>query len=467
MPLGETSSNTTVQYTVTTTNTADGTTLYWKTTGNVSNSDIVGGNTGSIVVTNNRAIFNVTIFTDTLTEGVETIGIAISTGSLNGPTVVSTANLITINDTSLDPAPERLYSWGQNDNGQLGQNNRIASGGRSSPVQVGTDTTWDQISTQEFAVIATKTNGTLWSWGSGNGGGLGLNNTVDRSSPTQVGALTTWSKVVKAKYFTLAIKTDGTLWSFGKNGQGQLGLGDVINRSSPVQVGSATNWSLISAGNYMASAIKTDGTLWMWGQQVQGSFGLNESGNVYKSSPTQVGSGTTWSQVSSGPYSWMATQTNGTLWLCGYNNYGHLGFNDTVDKSSPVQLGAGTDWSKISHGFNSSLATKTNGTLWAWGRNHKGQLGRNIAYTTNSSSPVQVGSSTTWSLIDTDSGTVLATKTDGTLWVWGTQQSGVLGLNAIVGSYTDGRSSPIQVGAATTWSKISTGGFMSIAITSG
>ena len=77
MPLGETSSNTTVQYTVTTTNTADGTTLYWKTTGNVSNSDIVGGNTGSIVVTNNRAIFNVTIFTDTLTEGVETIGIAI------------------------------------------------------------------------------------------------------------------------------------------------------------------------------------------------------------------------------------------------------------------------------------------------------------------------------------------------------------------------------------------------------
>ena len=50
MPLNESGSNTTVQYTVSTTNTADGTVLYWKTSGNTTNSDIVGGNTGSITV---------------------------------------------------------------------------------------------------------------------------------------------------------------------------------------------------------------------------------------------------------------------------------------------------------------------------------------------------------------------------------------------------------------------------------
>ena len=357
----------------------------------------------------------------------------------------------------------RLYAWGQNDQGQLGQNDRVQ---RSSPVQVGTDTTWDQISTQEFGVIATKTNGTLWTWGSGQYGVVG--DRTNRSSPIQVGALTTWSKVVMAKYFVLAIKLDGTLWAWGNNGNGTLGLNDRVHRSSPVQVGSSTDWSLVNAGTYMAAAIKTNGTLWLWGQEAAGSLG-NSTNQVYRSSPTQV-AGTTWSQVSVGPYSSMATKTDGTLWLWGNNeNYGQLGFNNAgypTSKSSPVQLGAGTDWSKISHGFNSSLAIKTNGTLWAWGRNHKGQLGLNDGVQLRSS-PAQVGASTNWSQIDTDSGTVLAIKTDGTLWAWGTQQSGVLGLNAIVGSYTYGRSSPIQVGAATNWSKISTGGFMSIATTQG
>jgi hypothetical protein len=105
MPLNESVSNTTVQYTVTTTNTADGTTLYWKTTGNTTNADIVGGNTGSIVVTNNRAVFNVTVIADSMTEGDETIGISILTGSISGTPVVNTSSLITINDTSVTPAP--------------------------------------------------------------------------------------------------------------------------------------------------------------------------------------------------------------------------------------------------------------------------------------------------------------------------------------------------------------------------
>lgn len=102
MPLNETS-NTTVQYTVTTTNTADGTVLYWKTTGNTTNSDIVGGNTGSITINNNRAVWNVTVAADSSTDGTKTLGIALATGSLNGPTVVTTPAPIIVNDTSITP----------------------------------------------------------------------------------------------------------------------------------------------------------------------------------------------------------------------------------------------------------------------------------------------------------------------------------------------------------------------------
>jgi hypothetical protein len=95
----------TIQYTVSTSRVTDGTTLYWKTTGNTTNSDIVGGNTGSITITNNRALFNVTIDSDANTDGAKTLGISLLTGSLSGTTVVTTPNLITVNDTSITPAP--------------------------------------------------------------------------------------------------------------------------------------------------------------------------------------------------------------------------------------------------------------------------------------------------------------------------------------------------------------------------
>ena len=81
-----------------------------------------------------------------------------------------------------------------------------------------------------------------------------------------------------------------------------------------------------------------------------------------------------------------------------------------------------------------------------WGRNDVGQLGDGTI--TNRSSPVQIGALTTWYLLSTGSHSV-SIKTDGTLWVWGGNSSGELGL----GNRTN-YSSPKQVGSLTTWSAI-------------
>ena len=77
------------------------------------------------------------------------------------------------------------------------------------------------------------------------------------------------------------------------------------------------------------------------------------------------------------------------------------------------------------------------------------------------SSPIQVGSLTNWKLVSGD-GTVLAIKTDGTLWSWGLNFYGGLGL----GDISD-RSSPNQVGTQTTWKNISMGSGGSYAIKDG
>jgi len=346
-----------------------------------------------------------------------------------------------------------LYSWGSNITyGQLGLGNTT---NYSSPKQVGTLNTWLKISAGRWrSSFSIKNNGTLWSWGSNiTYGQLGLGNTTYYSSPKQVGALTTWLNIAGGHYHTVATKTDGTLWSWGYNTKGQLGLGNTTYYSSPKQVGLLTTWSNISCGKYYTMATKTDGTLWAWGQNDSGQLGLGTSGAFDKrSSPVQVGALTTWLNITAGYNNTLATKTDGTLWSWGHNHFGKLGLNNLTDYSSPKQIGALTTWSKSSCGNYNSIATKTDGTLWSWGYNSEGQLG--LGNIINYSSPVQVGLLTNWSNITTGSNSTfsMATKTDGTLWSWGQDNVGQLGQGT-----TANYSSPKQVGSLTTWLNVAAG----------
>ena len=346
-----------------------------------------------------------------------------------------------------DPTP-KLWSWGYNAFGQLGLGNTTS---RSSPVQVGALTNWAEVFGGTNRSFAIKTDGTLWAWGDNTVGALGLGNTTHRSSPVQVGALTDWSgaKISSRLFDTLAVKSNGTLWAWGQNYQGALGLGNTTSRSSPVQVGALTNWAEVSIGYCNVLAVKTDGTLWSWGFGIYGALG--QGNTTTRSSPVQVGALTNWSKVFAISVAGLATKTDGTLWSWGKNNRGQLGQGNTTDRSSPVQIGALTTWSKIAgtgslyrsfgtyiSGLFSSI--KTDGTLWSWGSNQYGQLG--LGNVTDRSSPVQVGALTTWSKLSIngdmlyENGTNIAViKTDGTLWAWGTNHTG---------AFANGLTSPIR-----------------------
>ena len=243
---------------------------------------------------------------------------------------------------------------------------------------------------------------TIWSWGYNWVGGLGLGNTTDYSSPQQIGALKDWSastdrgKVSHSYGTSGAIKDDGSLWMWGNASSGALGDGTTTNKSSPVQIGSLTDWSFLSLGG-VSGAIKTDGTLWMWGKNsLYGNLGVGDQTNY--SSPVQVGSLTDWSKLCCGGAFTGSIKTNGALWMWGNGVSGQLGNGTTTEvNTSPLQVGSLTDWSKLlwtSESPQNPGAIKTDGTLWVWARNDKGQLGQ--GNTTNTSSPIQVGSLTTW-----------------------------------------------------------------------
>ena len=315
-----------------------------------------------------------------------------------------------------------------------------------------------------YTFTAAPTAYQLWMWGNNQtyagGGMLGQNQgkaqLTGMSSPVQIPG-TNWSSNISRGMSgngVVIAKTDGTLWSWGYHSQGQLGLNDVVGRSSPTQI-PGTTWHSGHPQGEATAAIKTDGTLWVWGRNVTTLHGRNQPDNIRYSSPVQVGSDTTW-QGTLGKFSYrhqkaLAIKTDGTLWVWGYNQYGDLGQNNQVLYSSPVQIGSNTTWSVVAGGYNNGQAVKTDGTLWSWGANDKGQQGINISDNPGRrSSPTQIGSGTDWSTVSLTKFHSLAIKTNGTMYAWGRNQYGNLAQNN--DGPSDGYSSPVQI-PGTTWSQ--------------
>lgn len=414
-------------------------------------------NVGGAAITSYIAIVQNTSTGVSITATGATSPITV-TGLTNGQTYIVKVAAINIYgpgpysvpSANLTYAPN-LFVWGEGTGGALGTGNTSSL---SSPTLISSATSWSSVNAGDAFSLATKLNGTLWAWGDNFYGNIGDNTNASRSSPVQVGALTNWSKVFSGRYSSYSIKTDGTLWSWGYNAWGELGLNNSgSNRSSPVQVGALTDWLRVSGGQSFALALKTNNTLWSWGFNNDGALGQNNNIGNDKSSPTQVGALTDWISVGTGRKHGLAVRSSGSIWSWGANGAGQLGQNDRVYRSSPTQIGVLTNWLSVACGNYHSLAIKTDGTLWAWGRNSDGMLGVNdIVYR---SSPVQVGSLTNWLVVSGSQSNSYAIKTDGTLWSWGANSAGRLGQNT---GTTAARSSPVQVGSLTTW--VNVAGFM-------
>jgi hypothetical protein len=200
-----------------------------------------------------------------------------------------------------------------------------------------------------------------------------------------------------------------------------------------------------------------EGNLWTWGRN--GAFGSNtgalgDNTSTARSTPVTTSSGgANWKQVSCGGYNTSAIKTDGTLWTWGGNGNGNLGDNTTTDRSTPVTTFAGgTNWKQVAGGNRHTAAIKTDGTLWTWGYNNFGQLGVNI--TTQRITPVTTfAGGTNWKQVTCGGYFTSAIKTDGTLWTWGRGAEGQIGDNT-----TTIRSTPVTTFAGgTNWKQVACG----------
>lgn len=166
---------------------------------------------------------------------------------------------------------------------------------------------------------------------------------------------------------------------------------------------------------------------------------------------TKVGNLYTWKRVQCCETAMILLRSDGTLWTIGSNADGITGQGTTTGTLSVLtQIGSATDWVYVSARVSVALAIKSNGTLWVWGTNaeYVTGLNTNTGFTTT---PTQLGADTDWMTAAAGSRLCAAIKTDGRLYSWGSNSGGATGRGLTAGNTMV----PTQVGTDTDWVSVS------------
>jgi alpha-tubulin suppressor-like RCC1 family protein len=327
-------------------------------------------------------------------------------GALSGKTVVA-VSAGTYHSLALC-SDGTVAAWGGNDSGQLGTGSSIPSNLPVAVTATGvlSGKTVVAISAKASHSLALCSDGTVVAWGNNGNGQLGNNSTNNSNVPVAVsttGVLNgkTVVNVAAGIYFCLALCSDGTVAAWGNNSNGELGNNSTLSSSVPVAVDttgvlSGKAVAAVSAGQSHGVALCADGTIAAWGANSSGQLGNNSTN--YSKVPVAVNAtgilnGKTVVNVAAGGNYCLALCSDGTVAAWGYNYEGQLGNNGTSSSSVPVAVNAtgvlsGKTVAAIAAGTAHSIALCSDGTVAAWGKNEYGRLGNNTA--TNSSVPVAV-----------------------------------------------------------------------------
>ena len=416
------------------------------------------------------------------------LGIGSYTNKVSTPTKAKyIADVIDIavgkNHSILLKTTGEVYVTGLNIYGQLGNND-------TSIKKVDTFTKVEnlssvaRISATDSANIVSTINGKVYTWGLNIYGELGLGDKVNKYEPTLVSDIENIVQVEGGKNHSILLNKNGIVYTSGSNKYGQLGIGTTTENITYQEVTSLSDVMTISAGNTYTVAAKTDGTVWGFGDYNHGDTTLKSKTNSQV--PMQVGNDAfglgvikitvkkseTVNITSSMVYSF-------NLIYADKNNkeqitYESLNEEIVIVNENGEVLGVreGFTWVKaieqngtehvvyvyvtdneqtyapaISAGEDFASVLKADGTIWTYGHNNNGELG--IGSNKTKDIPEKTNVISSYKDIKSGNSFTIAIREDGTVWSYGKNNYGQLGIgntkNGLNPAQANGLSNIVQI----------------------
>jgi alpha-tubulin suppressor-like RCC1 family protein len=351
----------------------------------------------------------------------------------------------------------KVYTWGSNHYGQLGNNTTTQS---NVPIDISSYGALYGKTIAKVAVglehsIAVDNSGIVYTWGINDKGQLGDGTTVNKNTPHTVntsGVLSgkTITQVAAGENFCLAVDNAGKVYSWGYNNYGQLGNGNTSQSTVPVDVYSSgvledKTITQVAGGTFNSMALGNDGKVYTWGYNYYGQLG--NGSNTNSNEPvavvtTGVLSGKTIIQIAAGEHHCVALGSDGKVYTWGYNYYGQLGNGSNTNSNEPVAVVttgvlSGKTIIQIAAGEHHCVALGSDGKVYTWGKNDSGQLGDSTNI--NSNVPVAVKTSgvlngKTITQVASGASHCVVLGSNGKVYTWGENGSGQLGNNSTTSS---------------------------------
>ena len=333
----------------------------------------------------------------------------------------------------------RAYCWGNNDEGQLGTDNRTDY---STPKAVVTDELFGSISAGSGRTCAITLDGEIWCWGSNYKGTIVPGGTAYQEVPIRVGDEFTWASVDVNYLQICGITTTAVAYCWGDNRFGQLGIGsdrpDSLTSPSIPVVGNYS-WRQVVPADLYACGLTTTGVTYCWSGEGGILRTMGSPGN-FSYSPRQTATESSFTLIDGGS-DHMCGIEEGTSRVSCWGSARLSGSEGDDAGLVPTRVALEQDVIGLGVGGNSSCLVANTGRAWCWGLNMYGQLGDGTL--TERRTPVEVQSAFNFTAITVGGNHACGIADDGRTYCWGLNAWGQLGNGSTNG--LDGNPAPVRV----------------------
>jgi alpha-tubulin suppressor-like RCC1 family protein len=267
----------------------------------------------------------------------------------------------------------RLYCWGWNLRGQLGDGTTVD---RLTPVAIATGKQFRWVDGGSLHTCGVSyPDNRAYCWGGNASGQLGDETTTQRLVPTAVAGTLRFRHLSAGWEHTCGVTTEDRAFCWGSNQRGQIGdSSTAAQRVQPTPVKTTRRFRQLDVGSYHTCAVSAaDNRAFCWGDGRVGQLG---NGKSYLSFwPRAVAGGLTFDRLSAFSEFTCGETPGNRVYCWGYNYYGMLGDGTTTTRLTPVAVGGGLYFRQVSAGGSHACGKTPASEAYCWGGNDTGELG--------------------------------------------------------------------------------------------